>query len=59
MDNIYYLGLFTNEETIPDHKFVIAYVCNGTPLQYSCLEIPWAEEPGGLQSMGSRRVGHD
>ena len=22
-------------------------------------KIPWAEEPGGLQSMGSRRVGHD
>ena len=22
-------------------------------------EIPWTEEPGGLQSMGSRRVGHD
>ena len=21
-------------------------------------EIPWAEEPGGLQSMGSQRVGH-
>ena len=21
--------------------------------------IPWAEEPGGLQSMGSLRVGHD
>ena len=21
--------------------------------------IPWTEEPGGLQSMGSRRVGHD
>ena len=21
--------------------------------------IPWAEEPGGLQSMGSQRVGHD
>ena len=20
--------------------------------------IPWAEEPGGLQSMGSQRVGH-
>ena len=32
---------------------------NGTPLQYSCLEIPWMEEPGGLQSMGSLRVGHD
>ena len=22
-------------------------------------KIPWKEEPGGLQSMGSRRVGHD
>ena len=22
-------------------------------------KIPWAEEPGGLQSMGSHRVGHD
>ena len=20
---------------------------NGTPLQYSCLENPWIEEPGG------------
>ena len=24
----------------------------GNPLQCSCLEIPWTEEPGGLQSMG-------
>ena len=22
-------------------------------------EIPWTEEPGGIQSMGSQRVGHD
>ena len=22
-------------------------------------KIPWTEEPGGLQSMGSRRVGYD
>ena len=22
-------------------------------------KIPWTEDPGGLQSMGSRRVGHD
>ena len=21
--------------------------------------IPWTEDPGGLQSMGSQRVGHD
>lgn len=32
---------------------------NGNPLQYSCLENPMDEEPGGLQSMGLQRVGHD
>ena len=29
---------------------------NGYPLAWS---IPWTEEPGGLQSMGSQRVRHD
>ena len=29
------------------------------PLQYSCPENPLGEEPGGLQSMGSQRVGRD
>ena len=24
-----------------------------------CWRIPWTEEPGGLQSMGPQRVGHD
>ena len=32
---------------------------NGNPFQYSCLENPLTEEPGGLQSMGSQRVGHE
>ena len=32
---------------------------NGNPFQYSCLEIPWTEEPGGLQSMVLQRVGRD
>ena len=32
---------------------------HGNLLQYSCLGIPWTEEPGGLQSMGSQRVRHD
>ena len=32
---------------------------NGTPFQYSCLENPMDGGPGGLQSMGSLRVGHD
>ena len=32
---------------------------NGNPLQCSCWRIPGTEEPGGLSSMGSHRVGHD
>ena len=32
---------------------------NGNPFYYSCWEIPWIEEPGRLQSMGSQRIGHD
>ena len=32
---------------------------HGNPLQYSCLEIPRTEEPSGLQSIGSQRIGHD
>ena len=31
----------------------------GNPLQYSCLENPLTEEPGGLLSIGSQRVGHN
>ena len=27
---------------------------NGNTLQYSCWKIPWMEEPGKLQSMGSQ-----
>ena len=31
----------------------------GMQLTQLCPRIPWTEEPGGLQSMGSQRVGHD
>ena len=31
----------------------------GNGNKYSCLENPWVEKPGGLQSMGSHRVRHD
>ena len=31
---------------------------NGNPLQFA-WRIPLTEEPGGLQSMGSQRVGHE
>ena len=34
---------------------------NDYPLQYCIVawRIPWTEEPGGLQSMGLQRAGHD
>ena len=30
-----------------------------TPSSILAWRIPWREEPGGLQSMGLQRVGHD
>ena len=35
------------EEEMPPHSSILAW------------KIPWAEEPGGQQSMGLQRVGHD
>ena len=35
------------EEGMATHSSILAW------------RIPWTEEPGGLQSMGSHRVGHD
>ena len=35
------------EKTMAPHSSILAW------------KIPWTEEPGGLQSMGSLRVGHD
>ena len=37
----------TEEKAMAPHSSTLAW------------KIPWTEEPGGLQSMGSRRVGHD
>ena len=31
---------------------------NDNPLSILAWRIPWTEEPSGLQSMGSQRVGH-
>ena len=33
--------------------------CMATHCSILAWRIPWTEEPGGLQSMGSQRVGHD
>ena len=35
------------EEEMATHSRILAW------------RIPWTEEPGGLQSMGSQRVGHN
>ena len=35
------------EKEMAIHSSILAY------------RIPWMEEPGGLQSVGSQRVGHD
>ena len=40
------LGGFLEEE-MATHSSILAW------------KIPWTEEPGGLQSMGFQRVGHD
>ena len=39
----------------------VAYGEEGTAAHPRILawRIPWTEEPGGPQSMGSQRVGHD
>ena len=35
------------EKAMATHSSILAWI------------IPWTEKPGGLQSMGSQRVGHD
>ena len=32
---------------------------HGSPLQYSCLRIPWTEGPDGLPSVRLHRVRHN
>ena len=34
-------------------------VGNGNPLKFLPWKIPWIEEPGRVQSMGSQRVRHN
>ena len=39
--------IFTSEKAMATHSSILAW------------KIPWAKEPGRMQSMGLRRVGHD
>ena len=50
--------------TIIALQYCVSFCCmtgegNGTHSSILVWKIPWTEEPGGLQSMGSRRVGHN
>ena len=47
MDEIQRYRLWLMEKAMATHSSVLAW------------RIPWTEEPGGPQSMGSHRVGHD
>ena len=46
-DSIPGSGKIPLEEGMATHSSILAW------------GIPWTEEPGGLQSLGSHRVGHD
>ena len=41
------ISIYTVEKEMATHSSTLAW------------RIPWAEEPGGSQSMGLQRVGHD
>ena len=42
-----YMYTYDSEKAMATHSSTLAW------------KIPWMEEPGGLPSMGSHRVGHD
>ena len=45
--NIYWIYISNMEKAVAPHSSTLAW------------SVPWAEEPGGLQSLGSLGVGHD
>ena len=50
--NVGDLGLIPGQEDLLEKKMA-------THSSILAWKIPWTEEPGRLQSMGSQRVGHD
>ena len=57
------LSVYEIPQGAPQQGLESIYTCNPNrkPTHSSILayRIPWTEEPGGLQSTGSQRVGHD
>ena len=53
------MGRVISGITLYRRVFSLSGEGSGTHSSALAWKIPWAEEPGGLQSVGSRRVGHD
>ena len=57
VDTVIYINMY-----LSDIICVCVYILEKAMAPHSSAlawKIPWMEEPGGLQSMGSLRVGHD
>ena len=57
----YWSGVPLYTEQVTNEKLLYSTVEKAMATDSNTLawKIPWTEEPGGLQSMGSLRVGHD
>ena len=59
---VYQFAMFCYEHSCSCIMFWLTTVSEKAMAAHSSTlawKIPWMEEPGGLQSMGSLRVGHD
>ena len=57
----HYVGIIVNKQVKGKilAKRINVHKAMATHSSTLAWKIPWTEEPGGLQSMGSLRVGHD
>ena len=46
-----WVGSLSREDPMEENTATYYNIC--------AWRIPWTEEPGGLQSIGSHRIGHD
>ena len=54
--DLYFIDLKVSNYTVVVQTLEKAMAPHASTLAW---KIPWMEEPGGLQSTGSQRVGHD
>ena len=56
MFKIYFKGIEESSKIGSQYDSTMEMTTHSSVLAW---EIPWTEEPSGLQSMGSQRVGHN